>query len=334
MVETTDFGLLSDDRTVDLIRLSTGELKMDVITYGAAIQNLTFRDRRMVLGLNSAADYENHSPHFGAIAGRVANRIADGRMEIAGKSYQLDINEGPNHLHGGKKGFGKRIWKIDDAGADWVRLVLKAADGEMGYPGNIDVSCLYRLSGNTVEITLSATTDAETLVNLATHSYFNLGGSHDILDHRLKVFSNAVTMNGEDLIPTGVVRGVAGTVYDFRDFRRVGGEEGSAPERYDINFVCQTGRQKDLFKAASVQNPETGVALDILTTEPGLQVYTGSKLDLQVPGLDGKVYGPFSGLCLEPQVFPDAIHHPHFPQANLLPGAVYEQKTHYVFSDL
>lgn len=334
MTNIADFGFLSDGPKVDLVSLSSGELQMDVITYGAVIQNLEFKGKTMVLGLNSAQEYEEHSPHFGAIAGRVANRIEMGKLSVGGKSYQLDINEGKNHLHGGRSGFGKRIWTIADHGLDWVKLTLRSGDGEMGYPGNMDIECLYKLNGNIVEITLCGQTDADTHINLAAHSYFNLGGSHDILNHRLQICADAVTTIRDDLIPTGVVKGVAGTVFDFRKMRRVGGEEGSLPEKYDINYVCKTEKQSEPYRVASLQNPESGIGLDIHSTEPGLQLYTGSKLDLSIPGLHGAKYSQFAGVCLEPQLFPDAIHHPHFPQTLLEAGKKYEQITHYRFYEI
>jgi aldose 1-epimerase len=316
-----------------------------IITYGAVVRDLVVpsggRRQRVVNGLESLAAYEKHSPHFGAVAGRYANRIRGGRFSIDGESYQLPLNQENKHsLHGGGNGLGKQAWQLGAAGEDFVTLTHVSPDGQAGYPGTLATTCTYRLIGTTLRVELSAVTDKATPVNLCHHSYFNLDGGDTILDHSLELAADFYTPVDADLIPTGEIRSVAGTPYDFRAPRPVRLEKPGGQGRfwYDNNFVLRRDRLEPsgverlpLAYAATFASPANGLSLQVWTTEPGLQVYDGFKTDVPVPGLDGATYGANSGLCLEPQHFPDSPNRAHFPQTVLRPGAVYRQVTEYRF---
>ena len=278
--------------------------------------------------MNSPADYQAHARHFGVIAGRFANRIGGGRFNLDGTTYQLDCNEnGVTHLHGGNAGFSDQIWEIVEAGDDWATLSLVSQDGAAGYPGEVEVACTYRLKpGGVLELDLTATTDAPTLVNLTTHGYFNLDGADIVDGHRLEVVADGYTPVDDKMVPTGEVAPVAGTPFDFRSAREVAGTS------LDTNF-CLADKRRDAPQFAA-RVTAGGLAMSVMTTEPGLQVYTGEGVGPPVPGLDGRRYGPRGGLCLEPQVWPDAPNHDGFPSAVLRPGSVYRHTTQYVFDKL
>jgi aldose 1-epimerase len=317
-----------------------------IVTYGAVVRDLLVPRpggmQRVVNGLDTLEDYVRRSPHFGAIAGRYANRIRGGRFSLEGEPDQLPLNqEGKHSLHGGGNGLGKQVWQLGAAGEDFVTLTHVSPDGEAGYPGTLVTSCTYRLVGTTLRVELSATTDKPTPVNLCHHSYFNLDGSQDILDHTLELAADFYTPVDPDLIPTGEILSVAGTPFDFRTPRPIRREKPSGQGRfwYDNNFVLARDRlepsgieHRPLAYAATFASPHSGVSLQVWTTEPGLQVYDGAKTNVPVPGLDGARYGANSGLCLEPQHFPDSPNRPHFPDTILRPGAVYRQVTEYRFS--
>jgi len=316
-----------------------------IITYGAVVRDLVVPaahgPQRVVLGLDSVEDYTAYSPHFGAIAGRFANRIAQGRFTIDGERYQLPLNQDNRHsLHGGGNGLGKQVWQLATSNDSSATLIHVAPDGEAGYPGTLVTTCTYRLVGTALRVELSATSDKATPVNLCHHSYFNLDGSPDILDHTLRVEADFYTPVDADLIPTGEVRAVAGTPFDFREARpvRLDDPAGGCRFRYDNNFVLRRGRldesgivHRPLAHAATFASPRSRLSLEVWTTEPGIQVYDGFKTNLSVPGHDGRIYGPSSGLCLEPQKFPDGPNRPHFPDTILRPGEVYRQVTEYRF---
>lgn len=273
--------------------------------------------RPVVLGFDDPALYPAHSPHFGAIAGRVANRIAKGRFTLDGRTYTLPVNNGPNHLHGGPRGFGRRFWDIE-ADERSARLTLVSPDGDAGYPGTLRVAVTYTLTGNRAEIAFDAETDAATPVNLVQHHYFNLMGGGDVLDHRLMVNATATSEVDADLTPSGRLLPVAGTPFDFRDprpFRDAGG----APVAVDHNFALAEGRDPAA-PAAVLEAPDGSLSLRLWTDQPGIQVYNAARLALDVPGLDGRRYPAFAGVCLEDQGFPDAVNHPHFPSVILRPG--------------
>jgi aldose 1-epimerase len=285
-----------------------------------------------VLGLNSLADYIAHSPHFGATAGRFANRIANGRFTLDGHVYQLPLNEkGRATLHGGPTGFGKRPWHLEGHDAASVALTLRSADGDNGFPGALEARCVYMLvAPATLRIEMSATTDAPTIVNLAHHSYFNLDGSPDARDHELTINADFYTPLDEDLIPTGEIRSVAGTPYDFRRPRPV--RQPGAPA-YDLSFVLPfADAATGLVHAATLRSPRGDLSMQVWTSEPALQFYDAAKLNCPVPGLGGARYGPFAGLCFEAQRFPDSPNRRHFTSAVLRPGERYRQITEYRFS--
>jgi aldose 1-epimerase len=266
--------------------------------------------------------------------GRYANRIGGGRFAIAGTQYQTDLNFlGKHTLHGGSKSFGKRLWDVSLHGDDFVTLTLHSSDGEMGFPGAIDVTCTYRMKiPGTLSIELTATTDEPTLCNLANHSYFNLdnGGSGDILGHRLMLNAAAYLPVDDELIPTGVVQPVQGTPFDFRLARPIGNGKDGEQTLYDHNF-CLASAHGPLKLAAWAQGAVSGVEMEMWTTEPGVQFYAGGKVAREQEGLGGRRYQNYAGFCLEAQVWPDSPNHSYFPQAVLWPGAIYRQSTEYRF---
>jgi aldose 1-epimerase len=313
-----------------------------VIAWGAVVRDLVVPTasggrQRVVLGLDRIEDYIAHSPHFGAIAGRYANRIAGGTFTLDGETWQLDRNQAGKHaLHGGVAAFGKRLWQVAHHDESSVTLTLVSPDGDGGYPGAVTVTCVYRLlEPATLRVELTATTDAPTIVNLAQHSYFNLDGSASILDHELQLHADFYTPVDADLIPTGEILAVAGTAFDFRTPRpiRFPGA-GGVPFHYDHNFVLTSPRPQEgeLRPAATLRSSKSGVTLDVHTTEPGVQFYDGAKCSVPVPGHGGATYGANAGLCLEAQLWPNSPNNPHFTDASLWPGEVYRQVTEYRFS--
>lgn len=326
------FGKLDDGTDIHEVVLEAEGLRLALISYGASIRDLAMiaaaAPRPLVLGLDSVEDYMRHSSHMGAIAGRYANRIAHGRFELDGRTVQLSLNQaGRHHLHGGgPNGFGKRPWVLVEANDRSARFAVASPDGDEGYPGRCDAACLYELAGpGLVRITLTATADAPTVVNLATHSYFNLDGGPDILDHRLEIPAGAYTPVDADLIPTGEIAPVAGTPFDFRQSRPVRHES----QTYDHNWVVHRDRATAPRLLARLTGPRTGTTLEVHSTEPGIQFYDASKMNLPVTGTYGRRFGPHAGLCLEPQLFPDTPNNPQFGSAVLRPGETYRQVTEY-----
>ncbi len=341
----TVFGHLPDGTPVREVTLrSAAGASATVMEWGAVVRDMSVKvagkDQRVVLGFTELDHYLKHSPHFGAIAGRFANRIAGGRFMLDGALYQLPLNQDGRHsLHGGGNGFGKRPWTIAHHDAMSVTLVLVSPDGDHGYPGAMTVTCRYTLAEPaTLRVDLTATTDAPTVINLCHHSYFNLDGAPDVLDHELEVRANLITPVDADLIPTGEIASVAGTPFDFRKARpiRHPGADG-ARHWYDHNFILRRDRREiqadapELAHAATLRAPSNGLAMQVWTSEPACQVYDGSKMGTPVPGLEGKPYGAAAGICLEPQHVPDSPNLPHFPTTLLRPGAVYRQRTEYRF---
>lgn len=318
-----------------------------ILTYGAVVRDLMVPKadgtmQRVVLGLETLEDYITHSPHFGAIAGRYANRIAGGRFMLDGVAHQLPLNqEGRHSLHGGGQGFGKDFWRLLHHDAASVTLAIHSAAGAFGYPGAMTTTCRYTLTdGNALRVELFAHTDAPTILNLCHHSYFNLDGSADILDHTLQVEADFITSVIADLIPDGQIEKVAGTPFDFTKARpiRLQGQDG-ARHWYDHNYVLNHAMQEQdaasgmmVSHAATLASPKSGIAMEVWTTEPCCQVYDGFKLNLAVTGLDGATYGACAGICLEPQHAPNSPNLPHFPSTVLRPGALYRQVTEYRFS--
>jgi aldose 1-epimerase len=343
------FGHMEDGAPVHEVTLRSGAGAVArVITWGAVLRDMTVPlaeggfHQRVVLGFEELAHYLAHSPHFGAIAGRFANRIAHGAFQLDGRDYSLPRNqEGRHSLHGGGMGFGKRLWQLAGHGENWVTLTLVSPDGDHGYPGNVTVTCTYRLTGNaTLRVELSAVTDKATPINLCHHSYFNLDGARTILDHSLMLSAEFMTPVDADLIPTGEIRSVAGTPFDFRAARSIHYPDSNtgAPVKYDHNFVlnghCREASGipgKPLCHAATLSSSVSSISMQCWTTEPAIQVYDGHKVNTPVPGLAGAPYGPNAGICLEPQHYPDSPNRPHFPDTILRPGRVYAQVTEYRF---
>jgi aldose 1-epimerase len=289
----------------------------------------------IVLGYDSAAEYLEKGQYFGVSVGRYANRIANGRFELEGSSYRLETNDGANHLHGGSDGFDKKLWDIEqlESGPD-AKAVLAyvSPDGEGGYPGTLTATAIYSLNeSNELTIEYRATADEPTIVNLTNHSYFNLAGQNtpeDVMDHRLTLHAGAFTPTDAGLIPTGELRGVDGTPFDFTTPRRIGERIRNADEQlrlargYDHNFVID-GDAGVLRPAAKLEDALSGRVLELLTTAPGVQFYSGNFLDGSLVGKSGRAYRQGDGLCLEPQTFPDAPNRPDFPSPRLDPGETY-----------
>ncbi|HVJ42621.1 MAG TPA: aldose epimerase family protein [Dongiaceae bacterium] len=335
-VRRKPFGQLDDGSVIEEVVIADGDLEVSIISWGAVIRDLRYRGETRVLGFDRLEDYVSASPYFGCIAGRYANRIADGRFMLDGKTYQLDLNEGGRtHLHGGAKGFAKLPWQVMEATADSVLLRLVSPDGDQGYPGQVTATCRYRIeNGETLSLTLEATTDRPTVINLAAHSYFNLDGTPDTLSHELAIAADHYTPVDGRLIPTGELRAVAGTAFDFRQARPVRFDAEGGRQAYDHNFVVARTSSATPRPVATLIGPESRTRMEVLSTEPGVQFYDGAKLAVNVPGLQGRRYGANAGLCLEPQRFPDTPNHPQFGSAVLRPGETYRQLTRYRFSAL
>jgi len=345
-VEKKDFGKTSEGTPVDLYVLTNDKGMTGKITnHGGIVTELHVPDRDgkladVVLGFDNLDDYLKGHPFFGCLVGRVTNRIARGRFTLDGKEYKLATNNGPNTLHGGLKGFDKVVWKAEsfkDEKGVGVRLKYISKDGEEGFPGTLSTTVTYTLTDdNALRIDYKATTDKATPVNLTNHSYFNLAGhgAGTILDHDLMIAADKYTPVDETLIPTGKIEPVRGTPLDFTATTRIGKrieQVGGNPTGYDHNYVLRQGEGKGPWLAARVTEPKSGRILEVHTTEPGVQLYTGNFLDGKVKGKGGAVYKKHAGLCLETQHFPDAVNHKNFPSIILEPGKTYTQTTVYRF---
>ena len=303
--------------------------EVSIINYGGAVTSLRTPDRDgvfgdIVLGFDTLDEYVSNPRYFGALIGRHANRIARGRFTLNGVEYQLPANNGANHLHGGLKGFDKRVWNAS-VGDDVLSLSYFSKDGEEGYPGNVEAFVDYRLNGNELSIEYRASTDRDTIVNLTNHSYFNLKGDGTILEHELTLNADSYTPVSDDLIPTGEIKPVTGTPMDFRSGRAIGSEIRFI-SGYDHNFVLNDW-DGSLRSAVNLYEPVSGRVLEILTTEPGMQFYSGNFLDGSFIGKNGVAYVKYAGLCLEPQHFPDAPNHSNFPSTVLRHEEEYRQST-------
>ena len=308
--------------------------EVSVTNYGGAVTSLKAPDRdgnfgEIVLGFETLDEYVRCPRYFGALIGRHANRIARGRFTLDGVEYQLPCNNGANHLHGGFKGFDKRVWDVRESDKA-LHLSYFSKDGEEGYPGNVTAFVDYTLLDNELRIDYSATTDRDTIVNLTNHSYFNLRGAGTILDHELTLNADHYTPVSEALIPTGEIKAVAGTPMDFRSGKAIGSELQNVPGGYDHNFVLNNA-DGSLRPGARLYEPVTGRVLEIFTTEPGMQFYSGNFLDGSLIGRNGVAYELYTGLCLEPQHFPDAPNHSNFPSTILHPGEEYTHTSLYRF---
>jgi len=338
------FGKTRGGKRVDLFTLTNKQgLRAKITNYGTIITELRVPDREgrlgnIVLGFDNLRQYLGGNPSYlGCTVGRVANRTAKGRFQLDGKKYKLAVNNGPHHLHGGARGFDKVVWsaEIVQGREAAVAFAYLSRNGEEGYPGNLDVTVLMTLTNwDELRIDYTATTDRATPVNLTNHSYFNLAGGGNVLCHELKVDAKSYIPVDATSIPTGKQVPVAGTPFDFtkrktigRDWARLTGK----PIGYDHNFVLN-GRGQRLAACATVYERTTGRVMEVRTTEPGVQVYTGNWLDGTQCGHGGIYYTQHSGLCLETQHFPDSLHHPRFPSIILRPGQTYTQTTTYKFT--
>ncbi len=345
-IRKVDFGKTKAGQPVHLyVMTNKNGMVAKVMTWGALLTELHVPDRdgkpgNVVLGFDNFARYESGHPFFGAIAGRVANRIAKGKYTIDGKEYSAFINNGPNSLHGGKEGFDKKVWTADTKQSfEGPALILTyiSPDGEEGYPGTLKTTVTYTLTDkNELKIDYLATTDKPTIVNLTNHSYFNLGGagSGTMLNHLLTINADNYTPTDAGLIPTGQIAPVAGTPLDFRSPKPIGRDIGKLDiGGYDHNFVLNKPAQGELTLAAKVSEPTTGRAMECWTTEPGMQLYSAIHLDGSVIG-NGGSYPKYGGFCLETQHYPDSINHPNFPSIILRPGQTYVSQTIYRFSTI
>ena len=340
-IEQENFGTTPDGGAVKRYTLTNRNgMLARLIEFGAILTELHVPDRNgklgnVVAGFDNLAQYLNGHPFFGATTGRYANRIAKGKFTLEGKEYQLPINNGPNSLHGGLKGFDKRLWKSEPlAGKNAVRFRYLSRDGEEGYPGNLDVTVDYTLTDdNTIQIDYTATTDKTTIVNLTNHTYFNLAGNGDILNHEIRIAADRYTPVNAELIPTGELAPVAGTPFDFQQPAKIGSrfhQLTNTPRGYDHNFVLnRTGAGVE--PVCWVTEPITGRSMEVQTTEPGMQLYTGNFLDGKLKGVGGVTYHQHTAFCLETQHFPDSPNHPNFPSTVLRPGKTLRSTTAYRF---
>jgi aldose 1-epimerase len=343
-VEKVPFGR-ADGKPVDLYVLTdSGGMVAKIMTYGATITELDTPDRNgemddVVLGFPTLDGYLAPEPYFGAIVGRVGNRIAKGRFTLDGRTYQLATNDGVNHLHGGKKGFDKVVWdaEVVPGDASSVKFTYLSRDGDEGYPGNCHVTVVYTIANSDeLKIEYTVTTDKDTPVNVTNHSYFNLGGAEkgSILGHVLTLNADKYTVVDSTLIPTGELRSVEGTPMDFRLPTPIGAhirELTGSPVGYDHNYVVNGGGGR-LALVATVYEPNSGRVMEVSSTEPGVQVYSGNFLDGTLTGKKGVVYRQYWGLALETQHFPDAMNQPSFQSDVLKAGQTYRSTTIYRFS--
>ncbi len=346
-IEKQAFGITASGEPVELYTLTNANgLEARIMTYGATVVSLKVPDRHgklgdVVLGYETLDGYLKSSPYFGAIVGRYGNRIGKGSFSLNGTQYSLPKNNGENTLHGGIKGFDKVVWKakqVKSKNGVGLSLSYLSKDGEEGFPGNLSVTVVYTLTNNNeLKIEYSATTDKTTVVNLTHHSYFNLAGEGGILNHELMINANKFTPVDSGLIPTGELRSVKGTPMDFTKSTPIGARIDQQDEQltlgkgYDHNWVRKynTGR---LALAARVYDPGSGRVMEVATTEPGLQFYSGNFLDGSITGKAGQVYKQRYGFCLETQHFPDSPNKPAFPSTVLKPGQRYKTTTIYKFS--
>ena len=342
-----EFGKLPDGTAIQIYALKNKNgLEASILNYGGIVVSLKAPDRRgqmadIVLGFDSLSGYlQSSNRYFGALIGRYANRIGNARFMLNGVVYHLEKNNGANSLHGGSRGFDKRVWTARKTGDSGLELTYLSKDGEQGYPGNLDVTVVYHLTDvNELRIDYAASTDKVTVLNLTNHSYFNLKGAgfRDILGHLVTINADRFTPVDSSVIPTGQLKDVAGTPFDFRKAITVGARIGENEEQlqrakgYDHNWVLNR-RGPGLALAAKVEDPESGRVLEVLTTEPGIQFYTGNFLNNSIQGKSGKTYGPRSALTLETQHFPDSPNQPNFPSTVLKPGERFESTTVYRFS--
>jgi aldose 1-epimerase len=342
-LEKKTFGKTAAGQAVEAFTLTHGKLSVTILNFGGIVTHLLVPDRHGVagdvtLGWDTVARYEQPGPYFGALIGRVGNRIAQGRFEVDGQTYAVATNNGPNHLHGGVKGYDKRLWDVlpgQGAEGPTLTLTLTDPDGTEGYPGTVQVKVVYTLTESALRIDYTATTDKATPINLTHHAYFNLkdGGNSDVRGHLLQMEADSYTPADATAIPTGVIAAVTGTPIDFtaakpigRDLKAMGGN----PAGYDHNLVLR-GAAGTLRRAATVKESTTGRKMEVWTTAPGVQFYSGNHLDGS-QGKGGVSYGRHHGFCLETQHYPDSVHRPEWPTTIVRPGQVYRSVTEFRFA--
>lgn len=334
-VEKRQFGFTKDGKEVTCFTIKNGDLIAEVLDYGATIRSVLVPDKNgrladVVLGYDSVKEYEENDGYLGATIGRVGNRIKEGKFTLNGVDYTLAINNGPNHLHGGIKGFDKVVFESEEK-ENSVLLSYLSVDGEEGYPGNLKVNVEIGLSEKGIYLEYTAETDQDTIINLTNHSYFNLNGEGKVLDHTLMLNADKFNMGDGDCLPTGELLSVENTVMDFRIPKKIGdGVDSDEPcvklsGGYDSNFVLNGN------PAAVLKGDKSGISMTVLTTEPGVQVYSANFTTLR-NGKNGAKYDLRSALCLETQHFPDSIHHPEWPTCILKKGEKFSSKTTYEFS--
>jgi len=340
-IEKQTFGTTPEGKEVFKYTLKNHQgMEVDIITYGGIITAIRVPDKNnepgdVVLGFDTLDEYLGDHPYFGAMVGRVCNRVGQSRFELEGRIFHITANEGANQLHGGEKGFDKQVWtSYSQKTPDQVSLMLgyESADGEEGYPGSLLVEVEYSLNEkNELGISCRAKTDKPTHVNLTNHSYFNLNNCEGtVKDYELMIAAGSITELDEDSIPTGKILPVESTPYDFRLSTEIGERIENVEPGYDINYVLDM-KQRELTRVAAVRDPESGRNMEVLTTLPGIQLYTTNHVD-GIKGKGGKVYEKHSAVCLETQFFPDSPNQTNFPSTVLLPGEEYSAVTIYRFS--
>jgi aldose 1-epimerase len=347
-IKRSVFGKMPDGQEVHLYTLTNANgMQVAITNYGGRIVSIQAPDRNgkmadVVLGFDNLPDYMNYNTYFGALVGRYANRIGGAKFTLDGKVYHLPVNNGPNSLHGGIKGFDKRVWTAKEIAGDepGLELTYLSKDGEEGYPGNLQATVVYTLTKNNgVKIDYSATTDKDTVINLTNHSYFNLAGegNGDVLKQVMWINSGEITPVDATQIPTGKIMKVDGTPFDFRKPTPIGARinednpQLKIGKGYDINYILDR-KGPGLELAARAFDPESGRELEVYTTEPGIQLYSGNFLDGSIHGKGGVAYGPRSAFCLETQHYPDSPNHPSFPTTELKPGETFHQITVFKFT--
>ena len=349
-VTRTPFGTLADGTEIEAVTLTAGAITARLLTWGATLQSLHVPDRNgqaadIVLGYDNIDDYVTKPLFFGATVGRYANRIALGRFFLDGKPHNLPRNDAPNTLHGGDRGFDKRVWTVAATGDAEAAVTFRrvSPDGEEGFPGTLTIDASYRLTDDgTLTLSYQAITDAPTVVNMTNHSYFNLRGeacAATALEHLVQIEADQFTSVDETLIPTGELAGVAGTPLDFRTPHRIRDrlrdgqfEQLVLARGYDHNMVLRGGVTDTPKQAVRVEDPESGRVLTISTTEPGVQFYSGNFLDATKVGKSRHVYRQGDGIAFETQHYPDSPNHPHFPTTELAPGETYRSTTVWRFT--
>ncbi|MGA2030028.1 MAG: aldose epimerase family protein [Verrucomicrobiota bacterium] len=343
-ISRTSFGKTADNEAVEIYTLRNSHgMEMRLATYGGIVVSLTAPDRNgqfvdVVLGHDNLDDYLKYNFHFGALIGRYANRIGGGKFSLNGKTYTLAKNSGENTLHGGVKGFDKVVWKakpLETAHGPAIELSYLSKDGEEGFPGNLTVKALHTLTDeNELRIDFAATTDATTVCNLTNHSYFNLAGKGDVLNHEVQINAGRFTPMDSTLIATGELKSVDGTPFDFRKPAKIGARIGdpqlTLTKGYDINFVIDEPLGK-LGLQARVYEPASGRVLEVLSTQPGVQFFTANNFNGSFAGKNGWAYQKHAAFCLEAQHFPDSPNKPQFPSTELKPGQIYQNTIIYRF---